>query len=243
MDKEIGVLMLTATTVGLLHTLMGPDHYIPFAAMSQARDWSKGRTFWVTTLCGIGHVASSVILGMVGILAGVSLVKLKFIESMRGEIAAWFLLAFGMGYLSWALVNKFRGSRHVHDHAHESEASHAHDHDHHHDHLHVHAVSQKGSLTPWLLFIIFFFGPCEPLIPLVMYPALKSNWTAVSMVVLSFGVVTLITMQLMVFLSLSGLSAIKLKFDRHAGAIAGFSHITAGAAVFICGILIKFCGL
>jgi len=28
----------------------------------------------------------------------------------------------------------------------------------------------------WALFLIFVFGPCEPLIPLIMYPAAKLNF-------------------------------------------------------------------
>ncbi|GAI12193.1 unnamed protein product, partial [marine sediment metagenome] len=55
------------------------------------------------------------------------------------------------------------GEKHDHIHAHKVEHSHVHD-------------EKKGtSLTPWILFIIFVFGPCEPLIPLVMYPAKKKR--------------------------------------------------------------------
>ena len=34
---------------------------------------------------------------------------------------------------------------------------------HHGEHMHPHLVG--ASLTPWALFVIFVFGPCEPLIP------------------------------------------------------------------------------
>ena len=66
-------LFLTSLSIGLLHTLVGPDHYLPFIVMGRARKWSLGRTAWITTLCGIGHVGSSVLLGMIGIAAGIGL--------------------------------------------------------------------------------------------------------------------------------------------------------------------------
>ncbi|MBF0479159.1 MAG: hypothetical protein HQL26_06715 [Candidatus Omnitrophica bacterium] len=240
MDPGMGILTLTALTVGFMHTLLGPDHYIPFAALAQARHWNKRKTFVITLICGIGHVASSVMLGFIGITAGITMVRLKFIESVRGEITTWFLIAFGLTYFVWFAIKRIRSQEHGHEHVHDQGKEHFHVHNHHHDHLHMHeAEAGQASLTPWILFIIFFFGPCEPLIPLIMYPALKSNWQAVFMVAAAFSVVTVITMQVMVFLSLSGLKAVSFKVEKHAKGIAVFSHATAGLVIFFCGIIIK----
>ena len=60
----------------------------------EAGKWSKIKTIWVTFYCGTGHVLSSVILGFIGIAAGVALEKLEFIEGFRGEIAGWLLITF-----------------------------------------------------------------------------------------------------------------------------------------------------
>ncbi len=46
----------------------------------------KKKTIWVTILCGIGHVLSSVVLGIIGIDAGIALDKLELIEGTRGEL-------------------------------------------------------------------------------------------------------------------------------------------------------------
>ncbi len=35
-QHALGALVVTAVTVGVLHTVMGPDHYLPFVAMSRA---------------------------------------------------------------------------------------------------------------------------------------------------------------------------------------------------------------
>ena len=55
---ELTVLCWVALTTGVLHTLIGMDHYVPFIAMSKARHWSMPRTLTITFLCGIGHLAS-----------------------------------------------------------------------------------------------------------------------------------------------------------------------------------------
>jgi nickel/cobalt exporter len=93
MSVELVSLIGAAVAIGFFHTLLGPDHYIPFIVMSKARNWSMGKTGVITFLCGIGHVASSVVLGAVGIAAGIALKHLEITESIRGEIAGWVLLA------------------------------------------------------------------------------------------------------------------------------------------------------
>ena len=66
MSNEYAILVMTAASVGFLHTLLGPDHYLPFIVMAQARRWSFLKTGWITFLCGVGHVGSSVLLGIMG---------------------------------------------------------------------------------------------------------------------------------------------------------------------------------
>ena len=48
--------LAAAGGVAFLHTLLGPDHYLPFIVLARARSWSKTRTLVVTTICGLGHV-------------------------------------------------------------------------------------------------------------------------------------------------------------------------------------------
>ena len=67
MTPELTVLLVTAASIGFFHTLFGPDHYLPFIVMAKARKWSLTKTTWITLLCGIGHIGSSVILGMIGV--------------------------------------------------------------------------------------------------------------------------------------------------------------------------------
>lgn len=236
MFHELGILMWTAITIGFVHTILGPDHYVPFIVLSKARQWSSIKTFIVTLLCGIGHVLSSVALGFVGIALGIAVFKLESIEAFRGDVAGWLLIAFGFTYLIWGLHRAIRGKIHTHSHVHEKGIIHSHVHQHLGDHTHVHGT-KSANITPWVLFIVFVFGPCEPLIPLVMYPAARGNIASVAIVAAAFGITTIGTMLGLVLISYHGLS--KLPVHK----LARYAHALAGLAILLCGGAIKFLGL
>jgi nickel/cobalt exporter len=233
---EIILLAGTAATIGLAHTILGPDHYLPFIVLSKTRKWGVAKTTLITLLCGIGHILSSVILGFIGIAIGAAVFSIQAIESFRGEIAVWILIVFGFTYMIWGIHRALRSTRHDHHHFHQSGEEHSHSHDHLTDHLHVHTEKSAG-ITPWVLFIIFILGPCEPLIPLVMYPAAEHKMVSVLLVATAFGLTTIATMLSMVLASYYGLSKISLpKLER-------YSHALAGLAIVICGAAVKLLGL
>lgn len=236
MSNEFAILAGTAATIGFVHTIFGPDHYLPFIVLSKARQWSSIKTAMITVLCGIGHVLSSVVLGFIGIALGIAVFKLEAIESFRGELAAWLLIAFGFTYFIWGIHRAIRNRPHEHFHLHKNRDGHIHSHKHTGDYSHIHN-SKFRNLTPWILFTIFIFGPCEPLIPLVMYPAAKGNMITVVMVASIFGLTTIATMLCIVLASFYGLSSLPLR------KIEKYSHALAGLTIFLCGGAIKFLGL
>ncbi len=87
-SPTLGTLILTAAGLGVLHTVTGPDHYIPFIAMSRVGRWSVAKTLMVTLLCGVGHVAGSVLLGAIAIALGWTLGGMEALEASRGGLAA-----------------------------------------------------------------------------------------------------------------------------------------------------------
>jgi hypothetical protein len=88
-------------------------------------------------------------------------------------------------------------------------------------------------LTPWILFTIFIFGPCEPLIPLVMYPAAESSWAGVALVTVLFSLTTVATMLGVVLALLRGAEAVRFP------AFQRYSHAVAGMLMMICGVAIN----
>src|SRR5678810_673966 len=99
MPPEMQSLVITAISIACLHTLTGPDHYLPFIALSKARGWNLGKTIGWTITCGLGHVLSSVVLGLGGAALGWSLSKISRLENLRGGIAGWVMLLFGLLYM------------------------------------------------------------------------------------------------------------------------------------------------
>ena len=234
MNGELALLAFSAAAIAFAHTLLGPDHYLPFVAMARARRWSLSKTLRITLLCGTGHLAGSVLLGVAGIALGLQLSSLTWLEGVRGSLAAWLLIGFGLAYTAWGLRQAHRNLRHTHWHHHDG-VTHVHEHSHHDAHAHVHeAKSASKSLTPWVLFVIFILGPCEPLIPLLMYPAARVDALGVIVVTAVFGIVTVLTMLATVAIALRGLKAFHFqRFERYGQALAG-------ATILACGLGIQF---
>ena len=243
MNNEIILLSISAATIGFIHTLFGPDHYLPFIVMSKARKWSLWKTSILTVICGIGHVGSSIVLGILGIAFGIGVSKLEKFEGIRGNIAAWAFIVFGFVYLVWGLWRAYKNKPHKHFHAH-GDLVHEHEHNHNtldehivEKHNHHHQTTKKANITPWILFTVFVLGPCEPLIPLFIYPAAQHNKAGVFFVSFIFSAVTIITMLAMVLIFSSGLKALPF------GKLERYTHAIAGATIFLSGCGIVFLGL
>ena len=212
MNNAFVLLLASTFSVGLVHTLLGPDHYLPFVALSRSRNWSLTKTVGITTVCGLGHILSAAALGLLAALFGNFLGRLEAVESIRGYLAAWFLILFGAGYAVWGLA---AGNRHR-----PSERD------------------ERREFSAWILFLIFVFGPCEPLIPLMMYPAVRDSAARVLAVVLIFGTATLAAMLFVVIASVLGMKRLlrHRRLDR-------WSHPVAGGIICCCGLAMVFLGL
>lgn len=92
-------------------------------------------------------------------------------------------------------------------------------------------------MTVWALFVIFAFGPCEALIPLLMAPAWGEHWLWVLGVVGVFGSLTVGTMLGAVAVGFVGLSVVGARgWDRYANVLAGAAIAASGLAIQALGI-------
>ena len=231
-DSSVMLLLGTAAALALFHTLIGVDHSIPFIVLGRARGWSLRRTLGVTGACGLAHVASAGRIGSLGVRLGVTLDRLSWLESTRGRVAAGLMIGFGLAYAARAFWRKFRGHTHTHLHAHADGTVHTYPHDHHGEHRHPHDIGR--GVTPWALFLIFAFGPCEPLIPLMMVPAGERSWLGLAAGIGVFGCVTLGTMLAAVTLGYLGLTHAKLgAVEGRIDVLAGLTIAASGAAVLV----------
>ena len=227
-------LLGAAAAVAVAHTALGPDHYLPFVMLARARRWSRLRTLLVTVACGTVHVLSSVALGMVGLAIGAGLGWVQRMEGMRGDWAAWALVGLGTAYALWGVRTALRRRTGLEPHAH---GGHVHVHPggtHHHQHA---GRSHRDPSTFWALFIVFALGPCEPLFPLFLVPASRGDWMLAGVTAVVFGLVTLVTMSILVLAAHAGLERLPL------GSLERWSHATAGTVIAASGFAILFLGL
>lgn len=243
------VLLYSALTIGLIHTVIGPDHYLPFIVLGRAEGWTVRKTVFWTALCGVGHVLSSVLLGALGVALGWAVSSMERFEAVRGEMASLVLIGFGVLYFLWGLWKARRGHGHVHAHVHADGSVHTHAHQHAGDEaprptpVHAHRDHDQQAhvrghrRTAWTLFIIFVLGPCEPLVPLLMVPAAQHSALGVAAVAAVFSLATIATMIAMVLLGTFGVQKLRVQ------ALEPYSHALAGFAILASGLAIKVLGL
>lgn len=210
----MNLLIASAVSVAFFHSL-APDHWLPFVALAKGSRWSMGKLGWISTLAGIGHVASSLLLGLIGLWAGVAIHHLQGTEAWRGNVAVWLLIGFGVAYALWGLKH----AQHPHPHVSVKDA-----------------VKAYAARRAWLLIAILVFGPCEPLIPL-MFLAVQKGLVAVWVTSLVFSVVTIAMIVGQSCLSYAGLHLIQAPWmERYAHVLAGLVIALTGFFVMILGI-------
>jgi nickel/cobalt transporter (NicO) family protein len=221
MNEWLLALMLTAATVGALHSL-APDHWLPFATLARTRNWTPRRTARLAVLCGFGHVTVSAMLGVLAVLIGREAVE-RFGTSVHAS-APLLLIAFGLTYTLWALWRLSRGKlmHHV-DHLRGVEHDHGEGTHHHH----------KKGLTEWSLFVLFCADPCIALIPMIIAASTQS-WGAVGAVIAVYEVATIAAIVILVYMAHAGARRIRFAWvDRYGELIAGSLILTLGTVITI----------
>ncbi|MGL4594570.1 MAG: hypothetical protein ACRCUY_07575 [Thermoguttaceae bacterium] len=237
--------LLGAGIAGVIHTVAGPDHYLPFIVLAKRCKWNHFQTISWTFICGVGHVISALLLVACFFWFGslLSENQLEWVNEHRSNVAASLLVGLGFTYLIWGIRHAVRNRIHSHEHIHvEKGTSEQHDHEHNHAHSHIHFHEPKcnkpsnlASVTPWILFIIFALGPCEAMLPLLTASAVVGTFCLILTTII-FCSVTIITMMSCVYLGLCGIRAINLQFmDR-------YSHVLGGMAIMFCGFAVLFLG-
>ena len=98
------------------------------------------------------------------------------------------------------------------------------------------APKERHAVTPWVMFLIFVLGPCEPMIPLLYFPAAKNSLFGIMLLIIVYTLFTLAIMLLMVVLGYYGFVFFKTeKLERYV-------HALGGMTIFICGAGMVFLG-
>lgn len=101
--STLSAIWLAALLTAVVHTIMGPDHYLPFIAIAKSKGYSIKKTLLWTFVCGIGHIASALLIALIFIYFSHWLSRENFvwIEENRGNVAAYALIGLGAAYLLW----------------------------------------------------------------------------------------------------------------------------------------------
>lgn len=224
MDGNILSLVIGAMTISFIHTVSGPDHYLPFIVLSKSRNWSKRKTIMVTTFCGIGHVLSSLIVGAIAIFLGWQLNKFDWFQNVRGSLSGWLLLIFGGIYFIYGVFQNIRNKSHKHFDVLDDEV-----YVYKHKHGEI-SPKKRVRVTPLILFMIFVMGPSGPFTPLLFYSGMNESMTQIIAQVIAFAVTKITTMLVLVIVGRYGYFRVfSEKLEPYMSAISGF-------VVFICGI-------
>ncbi len=144
----------------------------------------------------------------------------------------------GAAYGLWGARRALRGRAHSHSHRHADGSEHSHEHDHSHEGAHVHLHGGRlARLTPWLLFTLFVFGPCESLIPLSLASWALGGLATAALVASAFAISTVATILGAVFMLRAGINLLPLE------ALERWTHALAGISLVACGAAIRFLGL
>jgi nickel/cobalt exporter len=204
-----------AASIGALHTL-APDHWVPFAALARAQQWSAAKTARITFLCGFGHVTASALLGLLGLAFGRAIFERA--GSRMEAVSGILLVGFGLAYGAWGM--RRAAGRRVHGHSHA-----------HYDHVH-----DASWTTAWSLFLLFSADPCVAVIPLLFAAAPLGTAPTVGLVLL-YEAATIGTMIALVLPARAGFARLRLPWLDHWGdAVAGGLIAATGVVVIALGI-------
>jgi putative Mn2+ efflux pump MntP len=111
LHQHSSLLIATVAAVGVLHTVV-PDHWAPIVVVARQRRWSLGHTARAAAIAGLGHVVSTLMLGVVLWAAGAALAT-RYAHAVSVTSAAA-LIIFGLwiAYGGWREAHEDQQSEH-----------------------------------------------------------------------------------------------------------------------------------
>lgn len=97
--------------IAFVHTVSGPDHYLTFWSMAKSHSWTARRTFLFVFLCGLSHVAASLVIALPAVFLGEQLLGALEIQHARGRLVGWLLIAIGLFYLYRAFKSQMLSAK------------------------------------------------------------------------------------------------------------------------------------
>lgn len=195
-----------------LHAAL-PTHWLPFVLVGQAQRWTLARTLGAVATAGLAHIATTAVLGVLLVAAGLALDR--WIAGVMPYLSAALLFALGSFYLIRATL---RRSAPVTPNGHVMELAEP-------------SVSHRAAF--WGLVAMLAIAPGEVLLPIYMSSA-HAGPAALGLLTLTFAVGTIVGMGVFTTLARAGASVLRLeRWARYEGAILGLVLLTLGLLVLL----------
>jgi putative Mn2+ efflux pump MntP len=197
-------LLAGSLVLSILHALI-PNHWLPVLAIAKKENWSLSHTTLITFIAGLSHALSTVIVGVLVGLVGITLADK--VTSFAHLIASSALIVLGLFYTYQHLKRK-----------------------HFHLHKRNEIVSDKKVITS--LVVAMFFSPCLE-IEAYFLMAGTQGWWMVPLLASLYIAVTVGGMVAWVRFTYTGL--LKLNWhtlEHNAGIITGPTLVLTGIASF-----------
>ncbi len=233
------LLIATVAAVGVLHTLV-PDHWAPIAVLARAQGWSRQRTAVAAAGAGLGHVVSTLLLGLLVWALGAA-VAVRY-GTLVNHLAALALIAFG-AWIGWSGWREAHGaSEHGHDHVghahlhrHGDGVEHVHFHQHHDPHVtpsggaavmheHSHAVAGRSALL-----LILGSSPMIEGLP-AFFAASTYGVPLLALMAVVFALSTIVTYVAVSVAAIAGMERVAF------GPLERYGEALSGAVVALVGV-------
>ncbi len=245
--QAVVLLLIAAVAVGVLHTMV-PDHWAPIALLARQYGWNRGRVARTAALAGLGHVISTLAIGVIVWAAGAVFAQ-RFGHGMS-LLSSIALIGFGL----WIAVGSWREMHgrdrdhghshfsHAHEHRHSDGTEHRHWHEHHEDdwhavdgnlalaavHEHEHAASSRTALL-----LILGSSPMIEGIP-AFFAASRYGVSVLAIMAVLFGASTMLTYVVLCVGSASGMERLNL------GRFEQYGEVISGSFIALLGVIFLF---
>lgn len=221
-EQSVTALLLGALSIAALHALI-PSHWLAFALVGRAQQWTAPRTLIVTALAGTGHVLLTVALGMILTVMGKGLLR-AIPPAAEHAATTGLLIALGLYFAVTGIRHK--GSCHHHGHAHGEDGVCA------PPTQGLRGKLGKGPTVMGALVLGMTLSPCLDLLS-VYVAAAAVPWPVLIAISVIMAVTTIGIMLLLVWLTLHGLKHVKLDWlERNEGVGLGFILIALGVLLY-----------
>ena len=245
MTGNAAILVWTILAVGVLHTLV-PDHWAPLVALARRNGWSPARTALAAAGAGLGHVSSTLLIGlMVWAIGAVAAARYAHLVDVASALA---LIGFG-AWIAAAGWREIHGGAHGHEHLghahlhrHADGLEHAHWHDHHDLDWHATAESAilhahpHGASGRTALLLILGSSPMVEGLPL-FFAASTTGPLLVALMAAIFAAATIATYVVVTTAAMAGLQRISL------GSVERYGEVLSGGFVALVGLYALFAAL